>query len=145
MRVMGWQAGAALAAAGLALSCGKPTNANNCAGGTPPSLVGSYSLTEYTFGTKVYSVPPASGGITYTATGTYSDFITVPGAGGADSTTADSGLYQIIGGSCIIHRSQTGLRQFSASFSLTTNQGVTTLKENGSDSLHVIIFVWVKS
>ncbi len=145
MRVTRWLAGAALAAAALDLSCGKPTNTNDCGGGTAPSLVGNYSLAQYTYGAKVYSVPPASGGITYTAANTYSDFITVPSTGGVDSTVADSGLYQIVGTACIVHQSLTGQRQYSASFTLVTRQGITTLKENGSDSLHVIIYVWVKN
>ena len=136
----------ALAAAGFGVaSCsGSPTNSHDCGGGTAPSLVGSYTLSAYTFGARVYAVPPAAGSLTFTAN-TYVQTLVLPAAGVGDTSTTDNGTYDIVGASCIAWQSLAGRRNFAGSFTLTTNPNVTTLLLNGSDSLHVIIGDWIKN
>ena len=131
------------AALGIASCNSTPTNGNNCGSGTPPSLVGSYSLNQYTFGSRVWSAPPASGALTLTAT-TYVQTIHFPSTRG-DSTVSDDGTYEVVGATCILENSQEGMRPFSGSLSLRTASNVTTLRLAGSDSLHVIIGVWIKT
>lgn len=143
----GWSlAVAALAAAGLGVaSCsGSPTNSHDCGGGTAPSLVGSYTLTAYTFGSMVYAVPPAAGSLTFTAT-TYIQTLVLPAAVVGDTSTSDNGTYDIVGASCIAWQSLTGKRNFAGSLTVTVSPSVTTLLLNGSDSLHVIISDWIKN
>ena len=146
-RRSGWSlAVSALAAAGFGVaSCsGSPTNSHDCGGGPAPSLVGSYTLTAYTFGSRVYAVPPAAGSLTFTAT-TYAQTLVLPAAVVGDTSTSDNGTYDIVGASCISWQSLTGKRNFSGSLTLTVDPNVTTLLLNGSDSLHVIVSDWVKN
>lgn len=137
-----WVAAAALAAAGLGMvSCASsPVNTNNCGSGAPPSLVGTYALSSYTFGSAVYTAPPASGALWLTSS-TYADTLVIPVRLG-DSTVADHGTYQILGASCTLWQSLAGQRDFTGSFTLKTAQGLTTLRLSGNDSLHVIIGIW---
>jgi len=139
-----WVTLGAVAAAGLGIACSSsPTTTNNCGSGTAPSLVGSYSLTSYTYGITVYTPPGAFGKLWY-AYSTYADTITVPGSAG-DSTTVDSGTYQVVGSECINQQSLAGQRDFAGTFKLTTSNGATTLRVDGNDSLHVIISIWSRS
>lgn len=134
----------ACAVAGLALwSCNStPTSGNNCGGGAPPSLVGGYTLQQYTFGTTTWSVPQVSGGLAFTAT-MYADTVTLPGANGP-TTTTDSGTYEVIGSECIRLVSLAGQRTVAGTFHLIGVNADTTLEIHGNDSLHVVNSTWSK-
>ena len=132
----------ALAAAGLgSASCNStPTNSNNCGSGTAPALAGSYTLSSYQFGTRTYTVPPASG-VLYLTTFKYADSLYIPASVG-DTLTADSGTYQVVGSECILLMSQAGKRNFSGTFKVAESPTDTTFRMDGNDSLHVIISIW---
>jgi hypothetical protein len=135
----------AFAVAGAAAwACnGTPTNGNNCGTGTPPTLAGGYTLQQYTFGTTTWSVPQVSGGLGLTAS-RYADTLTLPGTNG-DTTTTDSGTYEVIGSECIRLVSLAGQRTVAGTFHLIAINADTTLKINGNDSLHVVNSVWSKN
>ncbi len=134
----------ALAVAGLgSASCNStPTNGNNCGSGVAPVLVGSYTLSSYQFGTRTYTVPPASG-VLYFTTGKYADSLYIPASVG-DTLTADSGSYQLVGSECILLMSAAGKRNFSGTFRLTESPSDTILRMDGNDSLHVIVSSWAR-
>ncbi len=144
MTRMGWVAAGAMVAAGLGWACSSsPTSTNNCGTGSPPSLVGSYNLFKYTFGSAVYVSPAASGTLTLTAS-RYSQRLTLP-TSGVDTVAVDSGTYLVVGSECINeHSLVAGNRDFGGTFKFTTVQGVTTLTLDGNDSLRIIIGVWTK-
>ncbi len=144
MTRMGWVAAGVLAAAGLGWACSSsPTKVNNCGSGSPPSLVGSYALARYTWGSTVYTPPSAGGSLALTAT-TYHQTLILP-TSTLDTTIVDSGTYVIVGSECISEISQVaGNRDFGGTFKVTTAQGATTLTLDGNDSLKVIIGVWTK-
>jgi hypothetical protein len=144
MTTRAWLAAGVLAAAGLGMACASsPTSTNNCGSGTAPSLVGSYSLSKYTFGSTVYTTPAASGTLTFTAN-TYSQALSLPTAA-LDTTANDSGTYLIVGSECIYeHTLVAGNRDFGGTLAFTYPQGDTILTLNGNDSLRIIIGVWKK-
>lgn len=144
MTRMGWIAVGALAAAGVGWACSSsPTSTNNCGSGSPPSLIGSYSLSQYTWGATVYAPPSAGGALAFTAS-TYHQTLVLP-TSTLDTTIVDSGTYVIVGSECISEISQVaGNRDFGGTFKVATAQGATTLTLSGNDSLKIIIGVWKK-
>lgn len=141
----GWLAAGVLAAAGLGWACAStPTSTNNCGTGSPPSLVGNYTLKQYTWGSTVYAPPSASGSLAFTAT-TYAQTVTLPVSASRDTVLSDNGTYLLVGSECISEFSAVpGNRDFGGTFKVATVQGQTTLTLDGNDSLKVIVGVWTK-
>ena len=131
--------GAALVAA---FACSSPTSSNNCGGSVPPSLIGTYTLSSYTLGSKVWTSPTSTGSIQYTAT-TYQYNLRL-----ATDTTPlsvrDSGSYQQIGSTCLRQYSLIDTTHFSGSYRLDTIAGTIQLRESGSDGARLVIFLWTR-
>lgn len=145
MRSRFWLAVPALVVAGvLYTACSSsPSHSHTCGSGTPPDLTGSYALYQYTYGPTVYSAPPSSGTLTYTAGSTYSMSLSLKS--NTDSMSVyDFGSFEIVGTSCIRYTSQNGLPAFSGSFTLQTSLNSTTYRLSGTDGTRQITGVWVK-
>jgi len=131
-------AAAALALAGalgLAASC-KSTTSPSCGSGTPPSVVGTYSLQSYTIGITTLTPPQASGTLKFAAS-TYLANLTIIG-----QPVVDSGTYAITGASCISQSSVVpGNPQFTGTFSLVG----TTLSVSGVAGGQAAASVWTKT
>ncbi|HXY20025.1 MAG TPA: hypothetical protein VEH83_08530 [Gemmatimonadales bacterium] len=135
---------AALGAVALAIAACKstPTNTNNCGSGAAPSLVGTYVLASYQFGTQTWTAPTSTGSLHLTAA-TYS-YTMLLATDTTPLTVSGAGNYVIVGASCIMQTSTVDTTHFSASFVLQTVAGVTTLRESGSDGTHEVIWLWTK-
>jgi hypothetical protein len=126
-------------ALGLAWSC-KSTTSNNCGnGGTPPNLVGNYTLLSYTIGPSTIPAPPASGSLRFHVS-TYGVDLSIP-TGTGNQVIADSGTYSIVGSSCIQELSVLGNPQFSGSFELHADS---TFHVSGTAGGQVAASVWKK-
>jgi hypothetical protein len=139
-----WNAPFALVVAGaLAFAGCKSTtssSSNACGSGTPPSLVGTYTLASYTVGTTTIPSPPASGTLVFTAT-TYTVNLSLPNGGGGTTVIADNGTYTITGASCISETSANSLPTFTGSFTL----GGSTLTVSGTAGGQAAGSVWTKT
>jgi len=132
-------AAAALAVAGaLWFAACKSSTSNNCGSGTPPSLVGSYSLESYTLGTTTLTSPTASGTLQFRAT-MYNVNLSLPGP----TAVVDSGTYTIVGSACINELSQAGNPTFSGTFQL--NLSDSTFSVTGTAAGQVAASVWKKT
>ncbi len=128
---------AVAAALGFAAACKSSTSSNACGSGSPPSLVGSYSLVSYslagtpqtgTTGTLQLNSNPD----------TYVANIVFPPPVGAQH---DSGTYVIQGASCISENSALGNPQFVGTFELVG----TTLTLTGTVALQAVVIVLTKT
>jgi len=134
-------AGVAIAAAlGLAAACKSTTSSNSCGSGTPPSLIGSYSLTSYTIGSTTIPNPPANGTLVFTAA-KYTVNLSLPNGTGGTAVIADSGTYAITGASCISETSSTGLPTFTGTFTLSGS----TLSVSGTAGGQAAGSTWAKT
>jgi hypothetical protein len=136
MRLSTWLAAAGSTAAALAIAfaCTSSTD-NNCGSGTPPSLVGSYSLQSYTIGISTLTPPQASGTLRFYPSA-YSVSLTVAG-----QPVADTGSYVITGSRCISQSSLNGNPQFVGTFSLSG----TTLTVTGTAAGQAVASQWTKT
>jgi hypothetical protein len=120
-------AAAALAAAvGLAAAC-KSATSNNCGnGGTPPNLVGTYSLLVYTLGTATYTAPTATGNLRFYP-GAYHVDANLPTGGSKFLLVLDTGNYNFVGSTCI--------QEFSVLDSVPPFAG--SVHKNADSTLHI--------
>ncbi len=129
---------AALAVAGalaFAAACKSSTGTNSCGSGTPPALVGTYSLDSYVVSGGAQA--GATGELRLNADSTYGADINVPGAG----TIPDSGTYRIQGSACISQNSVLGQPQFVGTFIL--RNGVLTV--SGTAGGLAVTSAWTKT
>jgi hypothetical protein len=135
---------AALAAVGalvFAAAC-KSSTANNCGnGGTPPSLVGTYSLLSYTLGTTTVVSPAASGQLRFYAFA-YGVNLSLPSGTGVNQSFTDSGTYNIVGASCLQEFSVLGNPNFSGSFQLHADS---TFHVSGTTGSQVAASLWKRT
>ena len=127
-------AGCTAVALAVAFACKSSTD-NNCGSGTPPSLVGTYSLQSYTIGISTLTPPQATGTLHF-YTSAYSVSLTVAG-----QPVADSGSYVITGSQCISQSSVNGNPQFVGTFSLSG----TTLTVTGTAGGQAAASQWTKT
>ena len=136
MRVTAWLVAAAASAGALAMAyaCTSSTE-NGCGSGTPPSLVGTYTLVSFQLGAATPLTPPTETGALRLHATTY----------GADLAgllaQTDSGTYAITGASCISQNSVVGNQQFTGTFSLVG----TTLTLLGNVGGQAATVIWTKT
>lgn len=135
MRVTAWWVAAASAGAlAIGYAC-KSSTESGCGSGTPPSLVGTYTLASFQLGAATPLTPPMETGDLRLHASTY----------GADLSgllsQQDSGTYAITGASCISQNSVIGNQQFTGTFSLVG----TTLTLLGSVGGQAATVVWTKT
>lgn len=132
-------------ALGIAACSSSPTNTNNCGSGAPPDLSGTYLMSSYTLGSQTWASPTSSGTLQVTAS-TYSYSMNLSTGTGSPQFVSDAGTYQLVGATCIRQTSSTDTtKNFSGSFVLQTASGATTFRESGSDGIHEVIWLWLKS
>ncbi len=131
---------AALAVAGalaFAAACKSSTSSNACGSGSPPSLVGTYSLVSYSLGGTQQT--GTTGSLVLNANpNTYVANIVFPPPIGAQH---DSGNYVIQGASCISENSALGNPQFIGTFELVG----TTLTLSGTVATQPVVIVLTKT
>ncbi len=135
MRVKPSFAAALLAAGalGLVFAC-KSTTSNNCGSGTPPSLVGTYTLQSLTLGVSTpLTSPQETGTLRFHAT-TYG--VDLSGA----LVQSDTGSYAITGSSCISQNSAI-TAPFIGTFTLVN----TTLSVAGTQGGQAVASIWTKT
>ncbi len=131
---------AALSVAGalaFVAACKSSTSSNACGSGSPPSLVGGYSLISYTLGGSQQT--GTTGTLQLNANpDTYVANIVFPAPIGPQH---DSGTYVIQGASCISENSALGNPQFTGTFELVG----TTLTLTGTVATQAVVIVLTKT
>ena len=110
----------------LAAACKSSTTSNNCgSGGTPPDLVGEYTLLVYVLGTATYTAPTSSGNLRIHASTYHLD--AVLGTGPGTVFVLDTGNYNFVGSTC--------LQEFSVLDSVPPFAG--SVKKNADSTIHI--------
>ncbi len=121
----------AAVAATAAIACSSSTSSNSCGSGTPPVVVGTYSLISYTVGgTTVTNTQGATGQLRF-YTSTYGFNVTIPGP----TTVVDSGNYSITGTKCMSQASVMGQGSSTGTFTLSGTTAGSVLTFSGTNSL----------
>jgi hypothetical protein len=133
---------AAMGALAFAAACASTPTGNNCgSGGTPPSLVGTYSLLSYTLGTTTVNSPAASGQLRFYAFA-YGVNLSLPSGTGVNQPSSDSGTYNIVGTTCLQEFSVMGNPNFSGSFQLRADS---TFHVSGTTGSQVAASLWKRT
>jgi hypothetical protein len=133
----------ALAGALAFAACESSSNTNACGSGTPPSLVGTYTLVSAAFGADTFTSGAGySGTLAFTAT-RYTFTVATPPPSSV-TLLADSGTYTVTGAKCISENSDTGNPQFSGTFTLSGTTPGSTLTVTGAAATVPVTFVATK-
>jgi hypothetical protein len=123
--------GLALAAALAFAACKDSTSTSACGSGTPPSVVGTYSLVSYTVGTTTIDTTSGATGQLRFYASAYAFNATIPVTG----AIGDSGTYTISGTRCMSETSVMGQGSSSGTFTLSGTTAGSLLTFSGTNSL----------